>query len=197
MADDKTMKIKCKIISKIAIGMFLNIFLLAPVAKSADQLSLVNGIFSRTISIDSLDDLAKTGKAKGRLKNLLKLSNQSPEKISELLNQEFDLPLTVTSKLLHSTIGEVIITRLAKIIYPLKLKNNPIRVPAIRAGVINGIVIGKGKLTMVQFLKSYPNKNVSINIGALSKILNKAETMSELITFFSDSPLEGIQKGEN
>ena len=184
-------------IYKIITALSLNIFIIIPSAKSAEKLSLVYGLFSRTISVDSIEHLANTGKAKNKLKNLLRLSNQSPKELSELLNQEFELPLTVTSKLLYSKIGDVIITRVAKIIYPFKLKEHPIRIPAIRSGVINGIVIGNGKLTIMQFLKSYPNKNMSINILALTKILNKAESMSELIAFFSDSPLEGMKKGEN
>ena len=96
---------------------------------------------------------------------------------------------------MYSTIGEVIIMRIAKIIHPLKIKDNAISVPAIRSAVANGIVKGNGKLNLLQFLKSYPNKTISINIPALYKILNKVESMNELIKFFSDSPLKGTKKG--
>ena len=182
-------------LSELIFTIGLNFFVLIPIAKSAEQLSLINGIFSRNISIELIEDLAKTGKAKGSLKNILNLSNQSPVEISNLLNQKYDLPLETTSKLIYSSIGEVIILRVAKIIYPIKIKDKSITIPAIRSGVISGIVQGNGKLNLIQFLKSYPNKTIAINIAALNKILTKVESMSELIQFFSGSSLKEIKKG--
>ena len=187
---------KLLFIKKLLLILSLNIFLIPQTGKTAEYILLENGIFSRTISIKSVEELAKTGKAKGSLKNLMRLSNQSPEKISNLLKQEYDLPLVTTSKLMYSTIGDVIILRVSKIIYPKKIKDKSIAIPAIRSGVTSGIIKGKGKLSLIQFLKSYPNKTIAINIPALNKVLKKAESMSELIKFFSGSPLPDIKTGE-
>ena len=96
---------------------------------------------------------------------------------------------------MYSTIGEVIILRVAKIIHPRKINDKNITIPAIRAAVIDGIVKNNGNLNFLQFIKSYPNKTMAINVPALYKILNRVESMSELIKFFSTSPLEGIKKG--
>ncbi|WP_320666699.1 alpha/beta hydrolase [Prochlorococcus sp. MIT 1307] len=175
------------------LGLSMNLLITFPSAKSAEALSLEYGIFSRTISVDSLDYLANTGKAKGTLKNIIKLTNQSEEEISKILNENFELPLVVTTKLMYSSIGKVIILRIAKIIHPKKIKDQSISIPAIRSGVIKGIVMGEGKINLIQFFKSYPNKTIAINIPALFKVLNKVESMSELIEFFSNSPLKGIQ----
>jgi len=180
----------------ILITFLLNMFIVLPSSKSAEKIMFVNGIFNRTISIESLDKLAKTGKPTRRLKNILKLSNQQPEDLSELLNENFELPLVVTSKLMYSSIGQVLLLRISKIIYPKKLPDQKISIPAIRSGVIQGIVVGNGKLNLIQFFKSYPNKIITINMPALFKVLNKVESTSELIEFFSDSPLKGIRKGE-
>ncbi len=165
-----------------------------PTAKSAEKISLSHGLFSRTITIKSLNNLIKTGEAKGTLKNLIEAQNIPIEEIINVLNQEFELPLVVTSKLINSTIGEVILFRLTKIIYPKKLPNKTISIPAMRAGVINGIVVGNGKLTLIQFLNSYPNKTIEVNMSALFNVLNKVESMSELIDFYVDSPLERMKK---
>ena len=83
----------------------------------------------------------------------------------------------------------------SKIIYPIKLPDTAISIPAIRSAVISGIVIGNGKLTLIQFLKSYPNKTIAINIPALSKIISKVESVSDLVKFFSNSPLDQNAKG--
>ncbi len=190
----KQMKKKIPLKMQLFICLLLNFCIIIPKANGAEKISLVYGIFGRTINIELIEKLAKTGKAEGSLKNLLKLNNINEKEIQELLNQSYDLKLVTTSKLMYSKIGKVLILRLAKIIYPNKLKNTQIAIPAIRSGVIKGIVEGNGKLNLIQFLKSYPNKVMAINISALLKILNKVESMSELIQFFSDSPLEEMKK---
>ena len=48
-----------------------HIFLIPQTGKTAEYILLENGIFSRTISIKSVEELAKTGKAKGSLINFL------------------------------------------------------------------------------------------------------------------------------
>lgn len=188
------MRKKRLLINSLILGLWVNIIILSPKVRAAEQVSFTNGIFSRTISIESFEYLAETGEAKGALKNLIKLSNQSPKKLSELLNREFKLPLLVTSKLIYSSIGEVIIIRSAEIIHPIKTKDKTITIPAIRSAIINGINVGNGQLNLIQFLKSYPNKKMAIDIPALFKVLNKVESMSELVEFFSQSPIEGIKK---
>ena len=93
--------------------------------------------------------------------------SQDEEDKSELLNQEVELTLHVTSKLMYSKIGNVILERISKIIYPFKVPSKTVSIPAIRSGVINGIIEGKGKLTLIQFLNSYPNKVITIDVPAL------------------------------
>ena len=179
--------------NKMSLIVLLSLFLSTPKANSAEKLSLVNGIFSRSIEIKHIDHLAKTGEAKGSLKNLLKLSSIKPKDLQDLLSQKYKLPLVTTSKLMYSKIGKVIILRVAEIIHPHKITDNQITLPAIRSGVINGIVKSNGELTLMQFIKSYPNKVMAINIPSLKKVLNKVDSMSELISFFSNSPLEKLK----
>ena len=180
----------------LVLSLCVNSFLLIPSIKSAENLSLDYGIFNRTISIESLNQLAKTGKAKRRLKNIIKISNQSSNEIASLLNENLELELVITSKLMYSKIGEAILLQVAKIIHPKKITDKSISIPALRSGVIKGIVKGNGKLSLIEFMKSYPNKTIAINVPALFKVLNKVESISELIKFFSNSPLKGIKEGK-
>ena len=66
-------------------------------------------------------------------------------------------------------------------------------VPAIRAGVINGLQSKEG-LSAVGFLKSYPNQVMAVNLPALFDVIEKAESISGLVKFFSDSPLDGLKE---
>ena len=162
---------------------------------AAEKVRFAASVFDRTVDMKDIDNLASTGKSKGLLKSMIKLSNTTEKEVSDLLNQEFDLPLVSTSKLMYSQIGKVIILRISKIIYPLKTRKPSVSVPAIRAGVTKSIIEGDGKMTLNSFLRNYPNKTITINIPALLKVLNKVESISDLVNFFSNSPLEVTKKG--
>ena len=163
-------------------------------AHSADQIKITYSIFSRTISIKSIKDYSITGKAEKKLKRLLSITNASNKEILDILNKNFDMPLPIASKLLNSEIGNVILSRISKVIHPPRAKDETTGKLALRASVIKGIDMGKGKINLVNFFESYPTKTVILNVSALSKILNKVESINELLEFFTNSPLNKIKE---
>ena len=100
----------------------------------------------------------------------------------------------LTSRLLNTRLGEAILARVAKIIYPLKAPGAGI--PALRAGVINALVAGDDKINAIGFMQAYPVDELEVSIPALMNVLAKAKSISQLISFFSDSPLDGL-RGDN
>ena len=46
---------------------------------------------------------------------------------------------------------------------------------------------------LINFIEGYPTKTVILDVNALSKVMNKVESISELLTFFTNSPLEKIK----
>ena len=60
-----------------------------------------------------------------------------------------------------------------------------------------GRLLGKEKINLIQFLQSYPNKIITINIPALSKVITKVETVNDLVKFFSASPLKSLKEGQH
>ena len=165
-------------------------------ASAAEDVALVSGAFRRSIAVKDIDHLAKTGEAVGLLKTLLALSGQQPEDVAELLNKEIQVPLVLTSRLINTRIGEAIIRRVAKILYPIGTDNPAVSVPAIRAAVINGLAENDGSLTAVGFLKAYPNNVLAVNLPALFGVIEKAQSIAGLVNFFSDSPLDGLKEGQ-
>ena len=161
--------------------------------QSADQIKITYKIFSRTISINSLKKYSLTGNAEKKLERLLKTTNASDEQILNILNKNFDIPLPIASKLLYSEIGSVILTRISKIIHPPKARDEITGKLALRASVIKGIEIGEGKINLIRFFEGYPTKTVILNVSALNKILNKVESINELLEFFTDSPLNKLK----
>ena len=173
-------------------GLSLSLFSVGTPSLAATDVALVSGGFRRSIPVKEFEHLADTGEAIGLLGNLLEFSKQDPEEISKLLNQELSIPLILTSRLINTRIGEAIIRRVARIIYPIYTPQADVSVPAIRAGIINGLSETDG-LTVVGFLKAYPNQVMAVYLPALFAVIEKTESIASLVKFFADSPLDGLK----
>ena len=153
------------------------------------EVVFVTGAFRRSIPVADFEYLAGTDQA-GGLSDLLGFTNMG--QVSKLLQAE--LVLVLTSRLLNTRLGEAILARVAKIIYPLKAPGAGI--PALRAGVINALVAGDDTINAIGFMQAYPVDELEVSIPALMNVLAKAQSISQLISFFSDSPLDGL-RGDN
>ena len=162
-------------------------------ANAAQEIKIIYSIFSRTIKVNSLKTFAKEGKSTKQLKRILKATGSPDKEIRKVLNKDFEVPITIASKLVYSEIGNVFLTRLSSIIHPPRATDERTGMLALRASVIQGINIGNGKINLVNFFEGYPTKTVILDVSALSKVMNKVESISELLTFFTNSPLEKIK----
>ncbi|MEB3354489.1 MAG: alpha/beta hydrolase [Cyanobacteriota bacterium] len=165
--------------------------LMPPAAKAADNLVFVTGAFRRSIAVDDLAHLAKTGEARGLLVDVLAISRQKPAAVAKLLNESISLPVTLVSRLLNTRIGEAILARVARILYPMKAKE--VGIPALRSAIVMGIVEGNGSLSAISFFRAYPTRELEVSIPALLSLMGKASSISELLRFFSESPLDGLR----
>ena len=187
--------IKRHSLAVVSVGLGLGLMNIGKPALAAKDVALVSGAFRRSIPVQEFEHLAETGEAIGMLGNLLEFSGQQPEQVAKLLNQSISLPLVLTSRLIETRIGEAIIRKVSKIIYPIYTPQPEVSVPAIRAGVINGLQSSKG-LTAVSFFKAYPNDVMAVNLPALFGVMEKAESIAGLVQFFSDSPLDGLKEAK-
>ena len=186
---------RCRLIALVT-SWGIGLTALASPALAAKDVALVSGAFRRSIPVKDIEHLANTGEARGLLEQLLVLSEQDPENVAKLLNQKLDLPLVLTSRLINTRIGEAIIRRVGQILYPIYTPQPEISIPALRAGVINGLHNSGDGLTAVDFLKAYPNEVLAVNLPALFSVIDKAQSISGLVQFFSDSPLDGLKEAK-
>ena len=98
---------------------------------------------------------------------------------------------------MNSKIGTVFLSRLSKIIYPNKLLDTNIGIKAMRSGIILSSYNNNEKIDLIDFFKAYPNKNIAINLNALTKALKKVESLKELIEFYSNSPFKKLKDGSS
>ena len=162
-------------------------------ANAAEEIKIIYNIFSRTIDVNSLKKYAETGDSKRNLKRILKATGSPDKKIRSVLNKNFEIPITIASKLVYSEIGNIFLTRLSSIIHPPRADDERTGMLALRASIIRGIYLGNGKINLIRFFEGYPTKTLILDVKALSKVMNKVESISELLDFFTNSPLEKIK----
>jgi hypothetical protein len=162
-------------------------------ARAAERVVLVTGAFRRSIPLSDFETLAATGKAPGLLGDLLRLGRQNPRQLSKMLNEKVSLPIPLVSRLLQTRIGEAVLDRIALIIHPTRAPGDG--VVALRSAVVMGIDDGGGTLSALGFLKAYPTREMAVNVPELLTLSQKASSISDLIRFFSESPLDGLRGG--
>ena len=162
-------------------------------ANAAEEIKIIYSIFSRTIKVDSLKTFAEKGSSTKNLRRILKATGSPDKEIRLVLNKDFEIPITIASKLVYSEIGNVFLTRLSSIIHPPRANDEQTGILALRASVIQGLYIGNGQISLIDFFRAYPTKTIILDVNALSKVMNKVESISELLDFFTNSPLEKIK----
>ena len=168
-----------------------------PSAKGAENLFIYKGTFSRTIEIEELHKFKTTKVPSNKLKNLIKITNQKEKELHKVLSLKIEVPLKMSSKLMNSKIGEVFLNRLCKIVYPNKIFDKKISSKAIRSGILLSSFKNNEKIDLIDFFQAYPNKNVAIDLNALSKTLKKVNSLKELIEFYADSPFKKLKDGRS
>ena len=166
------------------------LFFNLPKTNAAEEIKITYSIFSRTIKVNSLKTFAEEGKSTKRLRKILKATGSPDKEIRAVLNKDFEIPITIASKLVYSEIGNVFLTRLSSIIHPPNTNDERTGMLALRASVVQGLKIGNGKINLINFFEGYPTKTVILDVSALSKVMNKVESISELLDFFTNSPLK-------
>ena len=161
--------------------------------KAAEEIKIVYSIFSRTVKVSSLKRFAEEGNSTKKLRKVLKATGSPDQEIRSVLNKKFEIPITIASKLIYSEIGNVFLTRLSSILHPPLTNDERTGMLALRASVIKGLKIGNGKINIINFFEGYPTKTIILDVNALSKVMNKVESISELLDFFTNSPLEKIK----
>ena len=188
------MKFSKILLPKIFLFLIINQFFFnTPKVRSAENIKIVYSIFSRTITIESLKNFANQGKSSNELKRILKATGSSDEEIRSALNKSFEIPITIASKLVYSEIGNVFLSRLSSILHPPNTNDERTGMLALRSSIVKGIDLGDGKINLIKFFEGYPTKTVILNVNALSKVMNKVESITDLLKFFTNQPLDKIK----
>ena len=175
----------------LAAGVGLGLTLASPTAQAAENLVFISGAFRRSVPVEDLAHLAETGQARGLLGDALRITKQNPAEVAKLLNQSVNLPVVLISRLLNTRIGEALLGRLSQVMFPLA--DPAVGIPALRSAIVLGMANSKNGITAVSFLQAYPSQELAISLPALLALMQKASSISDLVRFFSESPLDGLR----
>ena len=83
------------------------LFFNVPKANAAEEIKITYSIFSRTIKVNSLKKFAEEGNSSKKLKRILRATGSPDKEIRSVLNKDFEIPITIASKLVYSEIGNI------------------------------------------------------------------------------------------
>tara|TARA_Y100000994_G_scaffold239100_1_gene232354 strand:- start:299 stop:871 length:573 start_codon:yes stop_codon:yes gene_type:complete len=188
------MKFSKSLIPKIFLILITNqVFLNSTKVESAENIKIVYSVFSRTVTVDSLKSFATNGNSSTKLRRILSATGSSDSEIQSILNKDFEIPITIASKLVYSEVGSIFLSRLSSILHAPRANDEKTGMIALRSSVIQGLYHGNGKIDLIKFFENYPTKTVILNVNALNKVMKKVESISELLEFFTSKPLEKIK----
>ncbi len=160
-------------------------------ATATENIVFVSGAFRRTIYTRDLEGFVRTGVPTGLLADVLRFGNQNPSSVRTLLTTELPVPVSLTSRLLNTRIGEALLRRATAVVHPLRAPQAG--VPALRSALVLGVADGGGKLSPLGVLRAYPAEEMAIDLPQLLGLLKKASSISDLVRFFSEAPLDGLK----
>ena len=175
----------------------LSILFFIPSAKGAENIFLYKGTFNRTLEIKELNKFKMTKKPSKKLKNLMKITKQKEKELLRIMSFKIEVPLKTSSKLMNSKIGEVFLGRLSRIIYPNKMSDIKLSTKAMRSAILLSSYNNNQEINLIDFFKAYPNKDVAIDLNALTKALKKVDSLKGLIEFYTNSPFKKLKDGRS
>ena len=87
--------------------------------KSAEEIKIIYSIFSRTVKVESLKTFANEGYTTRTLRRILRATGTPDNEIRLILNKDFEVPITIASKLVYS---EMVAGKFYTLIICLKIK---------------------------------------------------------------------------
>ncbi len=144
-----------------ALGTLLN----TSSASASEYITLQYGVLGETVPMSELDELSKTGKASGALKEILDIAHEDQTEAQEILNEEVAIDVATLYELLKTKPGEFVLSELAKVIH---LDGYVAGVPALRAAFVNSVA-DDGKMTLLEVFQNYPTQTMYVNAAQLVK----------------------------
>jgi len=157
---------------------------ISPAARAAERVVLVVGPFTRSVEVKELRSFSEGSEPQGFLKQALNLANIPHDNARSVLRKRVEIPFTLLGRLLYTDLGEAFLGRMATMFYP---RHGHASVKALRSGVILSVARSETrKLNPVDFLESYPGKELVVDVPRLLYFLSRLNSIQEVVDFFRE-----------
>ncbi len=161
------------VLRSFSLGLMLPTLIIRPVL-GAQRLNLSYGLFERSISINSLENYAKTGKADEELSAYLKYTDKKNlPQLRQALMTPIPLNAVQVSQFLYTPIGETLLAKLGEVIQQ-ETRNSGFY--AIRSALILAASDPQG-FTLLNVLRKFPSDAITIDLGRSLEIANQLKNM--------------------
>ncbi len=178
-----------KLLSRtIAASILLNLggLAIAGASRAADTVNFRFNIFEVSISVDDLENFAKTGEKRGALDVVSRyISENDMQTFRRILTERTDVPITLLSRFLYTSQGERSLDILGEFI---KTGPNLSGNRAIRAAAVLATADKASGLSLLNFLRKFPTSDIYFDIqaglqtvGELSDLLQDTQRIVQVV----------------
>jgi predicted dienelactone hydrolase/ABC-type amino acid transport substrate-binding protein len=136
-------------------------------AISAEKVYIPYGPFQITLSVDALENFAKTGEVNSEMQSYAQLLNaQTLTQLRQLLVNRLNLNQNAVSRIAHSPSGEMLLKRLGQVV---QTKQNQNGFSALRAALIAAAREPEG-FSLIDVMRRFPSEGIWINAQLLLEL---------------------------
>jgi hypothetical protein len=169
----------------ISAGLSLSIVLSSLPVDAAERVVLKYRIFRRSIQVEELSDLAKTGTVSPALRAHLRLANQDPNDLRQLLQREVPINWLLLDRILNTPVGDAMLDEMSKAIHTPSGEGSR---QAMRSALVMSARNGN-KIQMIEVLENYPTEAVHVDGDRLEEtyqhLANLQRRWNRLISRFN------------
>ncbi|MBV6627919.1 MAG: alpha/beta hydrolase [Rivularia sp. (in: Bacteria)] len=132
-------------------------------------------IFSQSLSVKELTDFSETGKVSSSLSYYLEKTNQDPQTVRDVLNEEVKVSTTTLDKTLNSKIGEFLLDRISQTIHTSSGRADK---KALRSAIVLSSA-EDNQVSLIEIIQNYPTKEVYVDAENLARTYNQLSILTE------------------
>ncbi|WP_341526488.1 alpha/beta hydrolase [Nostoc sp. UHCC 0302] len=128
-------------------------------AFAAERVVLKYSVFRESLSVEELSTFAQTGEVSRSLRVNLALARQNPKVVRQYLTEPVKVNLLLLDKVLNSSIGNVILDEISKVIHTPSRRADR---QALRAALILSAKQDE-RVSVIEIIKNYPTSEVEVD----------------------------------
>jgi hypothetical protein len=148
-------------------------------AIAADRVYFTYGPLGRSIAVQELEDLVKTGKASNKLQWYLNFAHVKPEELSQVLTKEINLDFGFVNRVAYRLPGEYVLFQLGQILHT-KSRQGEIQIQALRSTIVLS-VSDDNKISLLEFLEKYPTPELYVDGVVLARVARRVNRLVDRI----------------